>query len=26
VGAHAEKANAYVKDSYRAPYLVPEKV
>ena len=26
VGAHAEKANKYVKDNYRAPYVVPEKV
>ena len=26
VGAHAEKANKYVKDTYRAPYLIPEKV
>jgi hypothetical protein len=26
VGAHAEKANKYVKNNYRAPYIVPEKV
>jgi len=26
VGAHAEKANKYVKNNYRAPYVVPEKV
>jgi len=26
VGAHSEKANKYVKNNYRAPYVVPEKV